>query len=260
MTCRRCMPTAVPIVSFNPNPYLREETIMYKKQVTALILAAAFCTTVRGTTLVQSTFDSDDEGWSAVSIPNPPAGVTPNVAMTYAVTYSATGGNPGGDISEVDQDANDYYFKAPTKFLGNQSAALGGTFSFSIADGPVTFFNADESPLILVGSTESIYFPDNTSVTPTFSTLSFTLATGYGGAVNGQGGAAATLSDFTAVLSNLQAVYVLGDYYNGGDTAMLDNVVLGVPEPVTTAMVGLGMAAGAAWFLKRRRRRPVNLV
>ncbi len=232
---------------------------MLNKHVLAVVLAAAFCTTVRATTLVKSTFDTSAEGWSAGSIPNPPSGVVPNVTATYPVVYSATGGNPGGYISETDQDANDYYFFAPAKFLGNESAALGGTFSFDLADGPVTTINSSESPLILIGSTESIYFPDNPSITTTFSTFTFTLAPGHGGVVNGQGGTAATASDFALVLGNLQGVYVLGDYYNGGDTSLLDNVTLSsVPEPTTTAAVGLCAAVGAVWFFKRRRRHTAN--
>ena len=200
--------------------------------VLTIISAAAFYTSpANAAPLVQSTFDTSADGWSVADIADPPSGAAPTVVMLYTLSYSATGGNPGGYIYEQDPSGNDYYFQAPSKFLGNQSAALNGTLSFDIADGPVTSFNANESPLILVGTSESIYFPSQTSVVPTFSTLSFTLGPGQGGTVNSQSGPAATIDDFAAVLGDLQAVYVLGDYYLGTDTCEIDNVVLASASP-----------------------------
>ena len=219
--------------------------------------AAAFCVSTPAAVLVQSTFDASGEGWSVADIASPANGAKPGVVTTYPVSYAATGGNPGGYIYEPDPSDNTYYFQAPAKFLGNQSAAFGGTFIFDVADGPITNFNADESSLILVGTTESIYFPESLAVNPAFTTLSFTLAPGNGGVINGQGGASATLADFTAVLGNLQAVYLLGDYYNGDDTAKLDNVfVNSVPEPNALTIAGVFAAVGMVLWLRRRRVTP----
>lgn len=233
---------------------------MRKIHVLSTILAATLCAHANAAPPVQSTFDTTSEGWDIVSVPNPPSGVAPTIAATYSVTYSPTGGNPGGYINELDPDGDDYYFRAPLKFLNNQSAALGGTLKFDLADlypagNNSPTLNTSESPLILVGSTESIYYADNSNITQSFQTYTFTLSAGHGGLVNSQNGAAATNADFAAVLSNLQGIYILGDYWNGGDTGELDNVFLNpAPEPTTTAMIGLCAAAGVVWLIKLRRQ------
>ena len=77
--------------------------------------------TSTGTALAQSTFDTNADGWrtTADATGNPTPG------------YSAIGGNPGGHIFGVDGFTGiSFYFEAPAKFLGNQSATYGGSLAF----------------------------------------------------------------------------------------------------------------------------------
>jgi hypothetical protein len=79
---------------------------------------------------VSSTFDTDAEGWGVGNIrsnfstapdpSNPP-------------TYNATGGNPGCYISTTDTE-DIVAFLAPGKFLGDDSAFLGGKLTFDLQD------------------------------------------------------------------------------------------------------------------------------
>ena len=88
-----------------------------KKFLTPLFLCLVtlcFVSTAFGTTLVQSTFDTDDEGWRVgdfFSVTGSPA--TP--------TYLSSGGNPDGFIRTGDSFSWNAYI-APAQFLGNRSA------------------------------------------------------------------------------------------------------------------------------------------
>ncbi|HEY1683857.1 MAG TPA: laminin B domain-containing protein [Tepidisphaeraceae bacterium] len=242
------------------------------RKVTNLIMAgivsAAICSglsAAKAGTLASSTFDTNVDGWAALDISGTsPTGAVPPVDATYSVDYHATGGNPGGYISETDQSTGTYYYNAPSKFLGDQSSAENGTLSFDIMDteGSNSLgLNTAESPVILVGTTESLYLPDETSMSTTaFETLSFTLAPGNHFTVNSQGGTAATAADFASVLGNLQAVYILGDYYDNTETSSLDNVALTmatvtVPTPAALPAGAILFATLAAGGMARKIRR-----
>ena len=57
-------------------------------------------------------------------------------------------------------------------------------------------------------------------------------------------GPVATDNDLTAVLSNLTAIYILGDWINGSETGRLDNFALrsgAVPEPKALLLVIFGI-------------------
>ena len=60
---------------------------------------------------------------------------------------------------------------------------------------------------------------------------------------------AATMADFTMVMSDLDILAIRGDYINGTETARIDNVNM-VPEPST----GLLLASGLAALAVGRRR------
>jgi len=70
------------------------------------------------TALVQSSFDRDGEGWGLIG-----DGTTP--------VFQDSGGNPGGFVSADSQLPGSYwYWLAPQKYSGNQSAAYGGVLQF----------------------------------------------------------------------------------------------------------------------------------
>ncbi len=76
-----------------------------------------------------SDFSTNSDGWQ---LTGDPTSTTP--------TYVASGGNTGGFIHGVDASQGiDWYFSAPSKFLGNQSDSIGGSLKFDLrrSDDPV---------------------------------------------------------------------------------------------------------------------------
>ena len=73
--------------------------------------------------LVKSTFDVDADGWRVSEFFS--------ASGTSIPTYVATGGNPGGFIRTTDIYGWNAYL-APSKFLGDQSAACGGSLEFDL--------------------------------------------------------------------------------------------------------------------------------
>ncbi|HET9054745.1 MAG TPA: laminin B domain-containing protein, partial [Cyclobacteriaceae bacterium] len=88
-----------------------------------LFLILSFSFILSGTQAqITSTFDTDDEGWTAI---DNQAGPLP--------AYVNTGGNPGGFIRVEDGvQGTATYFAAPDKFLGNRSDYYGGTLQFDL--------------------------------------------------------------------------------------------------------------------------------
>ncbi len=199
-----------------------------KAVLITVVLALASSGTVWAT--VASTFDTDTEDWLWGGSP---------------VSWSATGGNPGGYIDVV--VAAYGYLSSPAKFLGDLSAYDGGTFSFdailiddasgnqagSYAFGEVTISDGTNS-----ASTD--FFPwDQRPGTGSWSSYSH---------------------DFTAesfnvtqvvwddILDNVSGLSIQVNTYQGEEEYGLDNIVL-VPEPMTVGLLALG-----GFALLRRRR------
>src|SRR5688500_4666332 len=103
-----------------------------------LLLMLTLAPSARADAIAVSTFDTGGEGWNAVSINN--SGV---LSGTHTVTWNSTGGNPGGHISRIDpQSGSIVYFNAPSKFLGDVSAAYGGTLGYEVRHSGGTLYNA----------------------------------------------------------------------------------------------------------------------
>ena len=82
--------------------------------VFALLIGSMSPVSVAGS-IATSTFDTGIDGW----------GLSGD-STTTAPTFIATGGNPGGYIHGIDQvDGGTWYFVAPSKFLGDDTAAYG---------------------------------------------------------------------------------------------------------------------------------------
>lgn len=206
--------------------------------------------------MVMSTFDTDAEGW------------TVNLDGTN-LTWHATGGNPGGFISADDKPIGvTWYFVAPPKFLGDQSAAFGFYLCFDLKDHGTGLLE-DIPPDVILSSGSLVIFvdhlpPPNTDpVPPPGSSTPFThymvkldASGGWKKIVNPIGPVVVPASDadILAVLSNLTSLQIKGEFRRGLDSGSLDNVVLGcIPEPSTGLLVLL--AGGCLWGSLRWRRR-----
>lgn len=216
-------------------------------------LRFAFATSlITGATLANaqiSSFDANDEGWTVTSFNNPNANDF-GVMSTSGVTFNATGGNGGGYVSKLDPDTGDFYFIAPTQFLGNRSGSTTLLYDL-IYNGTADYQTHD---VVLVGTAKRLIYRANPDIVPGANWATFTVSLSPASTwLNGIGGPAATATDFAEVLSNLQGLYIKGEYTSGVvETTGLDNVRLEpVPEPASIAAVGVGLLA----LLRRRKRK-----
>lgn len=195
-----------------------------------------------------SAFDVNDEGWTVTSFTNPAAGDF-SIVSSSAPTYNSTGGNGSGFISKQDPDTGDFYFIAPSAFLGDKSVATSLSYDL-IYNGTVDYQTFD---VVLRSASKMLIYRANPDIVPgaNWSTVSVSLAPSSSWK-NGVGGPLATATDFSDVLGNLTGLYIKGEYTSGViEITGLDNVNLQpVPEPATLLALGLGVLA-----IARKRRR-----
>jgi hypothetical protein len=200
-----------------------------------------------------STFDADNEGWTTFQNAGAP------------VTFHATGGNPGGYVSVIDQSNDWGYVQAPSKFL--VPAIYGGSFSFdlraSTSDSinyPIQF--SVRAALVGNGMTliNELGIPDGT-----WTNYSFTLNELAGWRVFSNlnqnyspGAPKPTQSEMQGVLANPSGLFIAADYTNGTtlqnvtEETHLDNIRLSaVPEPSSAVLIVI--AAAGFWLVRRQR-------
>lgn len=165
---------------------------------------------------VVSTFDTNDEGWYQIS-----------VDTRYHVTHVVSGGNPGGYIKASDTAAAGvWYFVAPPAFTGNVSAAYGKDLTFDLAQTSITS-QFDDIDVQLVGERQTLVY--DTTYNPGISWTGYRVPLVAGGwRVGALDGPIATEAEVRAVLGDLHALRIRGEYRSGSDTAWLDNVRFGV--------------------------------
>ncbi|HWS88342.1 MAG TPA: laminin B domain-containing protein [Pyrinomonadaceae bacterium] len=230
----------------------RNSMTMMLPAVCLLLLALA--PAARADAIVMSTFDTDAEGWNAVSL-----NTSYTVTGTHTVTWNATGGNPGGHLSRPDPQVDTtFYWNAPAQFLGDMSAAYGGALTYDVrhSGGPVYNF----ADVILVGGATPLRLVYDAAALPTTAWTPFTIPFNAGQwRVGSLSGAFATQQQILSVLSALTALRIRGEYIsNTNETGYLDNVSVEAPpeptpEPAALALMGTGLAACA--FIARRKHR-----
>ncbi len=213
----------------------------------AIFLFAITSVPVNGAILVQSTFDTDADGWTVTGDATGP-------------NWQASGGNPGGYIQATDTGQGLVsYWNAPAKFLGNQSAA--NRLSFDLWQTPTT--NQFNSPdVILIGGGITLQLNINhPSNTWTSYPVALTPAAGWW---NQTANAPATQANIQTVLSSLTSLQIRAEYSGDLDTDGLDNVILSSVSSTPTSVPTMsewGMiifmvlaATGSVYYLKRQRR------
>jgi Laminin B (Domain IV)/PEP-CTERM motif len=193
--------------------------------------------------IASSTFGTTNEAWGVVS----------TLGYTGSATWTATGGNPAGFIYAQDPDIGAFGFAAPSKFLGDVSAAYGQGFSFDVAS-----YDTPSGPTAWVGLlggsgggvTLVSTYAAPTSVYPAWHARSMLLVE-TDGWIDLDSGLAATQSQMLDVLGNLDALIITAEFVEGLETDIsgLDNVVL-MPEPATVALLSVGLAG----LVLRRKR------
>ena len=216
----------------------------FRASLTAFLACAALG--VPAAHAATSTFASTAEGWSAQG------------DIAGPLTWSATGGNPGGNVSIVDSvTGGTTYFVAPAAFLGNQSAALGTSFTFDLKQVyPGVANQFDASDVIFSGGGLTVAFDLPTNPANGSWTSYAVPLTASAWHLTGLAGAAPSAAQFLTVLSGLTSLQIRAEYQSGADTGSLDNVNLAgaapIPEPETFALMLFGLAAVAVIGRSRR--------
>ncbi len=164
---------------------------------------------------VASRFTHNSESWLVTGDP-----VSPDP------TYVSTGGNPGGFIQTTDGGLGGFmYWSAPAKFLGDQSAAYGGSVQFDLRQ-ETTGRALDASDVILKGGGLRLTF--NTANDPTADWTHYRVSLREKGWLNGS--VPATRADMQKALGSLSSLLIRAEFAGGIDVDDLDNVALKPPK------------------------------
>ena len=164
----------------------------------------------------ESRFDTGDEGWRATGDP-----------VSAIPVWFPAGGNPGGWVRTVDASTGGtWQWSAPAQFLGNKCTAYGNFLRFDL-----TASDANNNPtrpdVTLVSGNVQLVFNTPGDPNAMWTHYDVPLRENAGWRVGNLNGAAPNQAQFRAVLSNLTALRIRGEYLaQGDDEGGLDNVVL----------------------------------
>jgi len=176
---------------------------------------------------VASYFIDGVEGWSALGYDaNADTNGYTSRCNSYSVHLSRFG-FPDGCLRRPDDTCGAMFFQAAAVFLGDQSAVYGGTLEYTLkleqvplyvrladvvmrsANGTTLVYKSGFVPTesqdwkrVVVPLEASAWHRDRVSEAPP------------------------TEAEMRAVLTSLRAIHIRGEYFDGGDEAYLDNVLL----------------------------------
>jgi hypothetical protein len=163
---------------------------------------------------VVSLFNQDTEGWTAEG--------------DGILHYSPTGGNPGGYIFIIDEVKGDnFYFVAPSRFLGNAAGAYGRLLTFDLVwfqTGSGSYKEGDD--VIIAGAGRTLVAPLPNPPATSWTSYAIPLDPS-GGWVHQGTDQLATVADIQAVLGSLGRLWIRGEYRHGSEQGGLDNVRFG---------------------------------
>jgi hypothetical protein len=165
---------------------------------------------------IVSTFDKDLEGWGAFN--------------DAQLNWETTGGNPGGYLRGVDLMRGEvWYFRAPSRILGNVSGAYGRVLSFDLYWHETTAGTLKEvtDDVMLVGAKTTLVWSYPHPPGDKWTSYQMRLDES-GGWHNAQTGQPATRAEIEDVLRDLRELHIRGEFTDSAEQAGLDNVRLGV--------------------------------
>jgi hypothetical protein len=176
--------------------------------------------TVRATTLVESDFNVNNEGWRVGTLFSPDATIVP----FYLKEIPTNNG-----WIETAGLTTFLAFAAPSKFPGNESAAYGGSLQFDLRIGPF-LTQAGDRPLVVISNatstTPGIELQFRTTTPPLFVFVPFNvpLLTAAGWQLSdgsGASGPPATEAQLQTVLGSLTRLRIEADWNSDQPPAMM---------------------------------------
>ena len=200
--------------------------------------------------IASSTFDTGNEGWLVVS----------TEGYVGPANWSPTGGNPGGYIYDTDMDNGGWGFLAPSKFLGDVSAAYGQTLTFDFTGDRIEheYAGVALANTTGIGIITHVALPDYPGHIASREIVLDASQEWYVFNYNtGDEGGLATNAEIQATLSDLAYLFLGAEFapgfdndgeYEYGEFVAYDNIIL-VPEPGAILLFSLG-----ALFIPKRRK------
>lgn len=215
---------------------------MPARLLAALSLLATGATAIASP--ITSTFDVDAEGWAYRDFAG--LGDYTTVLGGGNLDWAASGGNPEGQVSLFDPSTGSFFFQASALFLGDRSDTLGQSLSFDVRTDFDTY-GTDNAVLLVGNGGQMIASPITQPLVNSWQTFTVPLqAANF--RYDNLSGAVVGASDFAAILGDLEAIYIPGEFASGViERTLLDNVVL-VPEPSSLCLTGVAL------LLVHRRR------
>lgn len=158
---------------------------------------------------ISSTFDTDTDGWTMYGGGTGPVFVSD--------------GAGGGSIASTDAASDDFYYQAPDRFLGDRSGYFGGTLSFALRQSGGSQYDATEDVVLVSGSGTRIYA---SFANPGGDFTAYSVALSTAGGWRLASGDLASTAQIRAVLSDLAALRIIGEFVYGSETSGLDTVVM----------------------------------
>ena len=196
--------------------YISTNTLSFSRFENLVGGSLADTFTVSGASTAESRFEDAAAGLDGWTTANDGANLT----------RVASGGNPGGFVQATDQGLGSvWYWVAPPKFRGNQTAKYGGALSFDLRQSPTTNQFAFSDDVVLSGGGLSLVATLGSRPGASFTSYTIDLL-GANWRVGSAGGPVATEAQLLQALGNVTDLRIRGEYSLALDTGGLDNVVL----------------------------------
>lgn len=164
---------------------------------------------------ITSTFSTDTDGWTMFGGGDGPVFVSD--------------GAGGGHIAASDAASDDFYYQAPDRFLGDRGSYYGGSLSFALRQSGGSQYDAVEDVVLVSGTGTRIYA---SFANPGGAFTGYSLALSTAGGWRLASGEVASAAQIRAVLSDLAALRIIGEFVYGSETSGLDDVVMQEAAPV----------------------------
>ncbi|MFO0829138.1 MAG: laminin B domain-containing protein [Phycisphaerales bacterium] len=174
---------------------------------------------------IVSNFDASADGWLVRDLN------CNNYAQVIgggAITWFASGGNPGGYIRSTDPSGNCYTYEAPSAFVGDRTEYIDGRLAWSIRTNVADWLPG--SVVILIGAGQVLVADVPQPTTNAWLRYGVMLsATNF--RIGSASGAQATQAQLASTMANITAIRISAEFGSeaGEETVDLDSVTLQGP-------------------------------